>query len=104
MRRIRAWTVDCTSEADVHESRSVFVATYSLQPTVTAAVLIVALLLSGCSNIEPWVKPYDRAALADPIMAGSRAPVADEYFQHVNEVREGARGGTGSAGGGCGCN
>jgi hypothetical protein len=60
--------------------------------------------LSGCGSIEPWVKPYERAALADPIMAAARNPIADEFMHHVFEVREGARGASGSAGGGCGCN
>ena len=30
----------------------------------------LAVAASGCSSIEPWVKPYDRENLADPIMAG----------------------------------
>ena len=64
---------------------------------------LAAMAISGCS-IEPWVKPYERAALADPIMAASRDAVASEYLHHVHEVREGARGASGSAGGGCGCN
>jgi hypothetical protein len=67
-------------------------------------LLILPLCFAGCGSIEPWVKPYERAALADPIMAASRNSVADEYMHHVNEVREGARGASGSAGGGCGCN
>ena len=70
-------------------------------------VLLAALAvtaLSGCASIEPWVKPYERDHLADPIMAFSRDPVADAYIHHVFEAREGARGGLGSAGGGCGCN
>ena len=66
--------------------------------------LFVAVTLSGCFHLEPWVKPYERAALAEPIMSASRDPVANEYMFHVYEVREGARGGLGSAGGGCGCN
>jgi hypothetical protein len=70
---------------------------------VTIAFVVVAGF-AGCSNIEPWVKPYERAALAEPIMASARDPVADEYMHHVYEVREGARGASGSAGGGCGCN
>ena len=71
-----------------------------------AATVLVALLtgLAGCGGIEPWVKPYERASLAEPVMAGSRDPVANEYMFHVYEVREGARGASGSAGGGCGCN
>ena len=59
---------------------------------------------AGCSNFEPWVKPYERDRLADPIMALDTAPVSSYYIQHVYEAREGARGGEGAAGGGCGCN
>jgi hypothetical protein len=60
--------------------------------------------LAGCHPIEPWVKPYEREHLADPIMALDPNPVSSAYMNHVFEVREGARGATGSAGGGCGCN
>lgn len=60
--------------------------------------------LSACSNIEPWVKPYERDKLADPIMALDSDPVSSAYIQHVYEAREGARGGEGAVGGGCGCN
>jgi len=70
---------------------------------IVFAASALLLSLTGCS-IEPWVKPYERAALADPIMASARDPVANEYLHHVYEVREGARGASGSAGGGCGCN
>ena len=61
------------------------------------------LVLAGCSSIEPWVAPYDRENLADPIMAG-RASVSQDFLDHVFESREGSRGATGGAGGGCGCN
>ena len=60
--------------------------------------------LSGCGNIEPWVKPYERDRLADPIMFLDGDPVSTAYIQHVYESREGVRGGEGAAGGGCGCN
>ena len=33
-------------------------------------------LLRGCGNIEPWVKPYERQALADPIMSFDPNPVS----------------------------
>lgn len=59
---------------------------------------------SGCSSIEPWVKPYERDRLADPIMFLDMHPVSSAYIYHVYEAREGARGGEGTAGGGCGCN
>jgi hypothetical protein len=68
-----------------------------------AAVLTALLLLGGCA-VEPWVKPYERDRIADPIMSFDRDPVSSAYMHHVYEAREGARGGTGSAGGGCGCN
>jgi hypothetical protein len=64
---------------------------------------VAALTFAGCS-IEPWVKPYERDRLADPIMAFDRDPVSSAYIQHVYEAREGARGASGSSGGGCGCN
>ena len=66
--------------------------------------LMLLASLSACSNIEPWVKPYERDRLADPIMALDMHPVSSSYIQHVYEAREGARGGEGGAGGGCGCN
>jgi len=62
-----------------------------------------AFAVVGCS-VEPWVKPYERDHLADPIMAFDRDPVSSSYTGHVYEAREGARGATGAAGGGCGCN
>lgn len=61
-------------------------------------------LLGACSNLQPWVKPYERDHLADPIMSFDRDPVSTAYIHHVYEAREGARGALGSAGGGCGCN
>lgn len=66
----------------------------------------VAVLLGtlACGSIEPWVKPYERERLADPIMVFDPNPVSSSYMDHVHEVREGARGATGGAGGGCGCN
>lgn len=66
--------------------------------------LLLLAGLSGCSGIEPWVKPYERDRLADPIMALDVDPVSTSYMQHVYESREGARGGEGAVGGGCGCN
>ena len=66
---------------------------------------VIAMLgLSACSNIEPWVKPYERDRLADTIMLLDRDPVSSAYINHVHEAREGARGASGSGGGGCGCN
>ena len=70
----------------------------------TLLALAVLAGLAGCSSVDPWVKPYEREHLADPIMAFDRNPVSSMYLDHVYESREGARGAVGSAGGGCGCN
>lgn len=67
-------------------------------------LLVIPLLLQGCSSIEPWVKPYERAHLADPIMEFGRDPVSENYIHHVYDSREGARGAGIATGGGCGCN
>ena len=69
-----------------------------------AVLLVLALAASGCGQVEPWVKPYERERLADPIMTWDRDPVSSSYVRHVHESREGARGAMGGAGGGCGCN
>lgn len=69
-----------------------------------ALPLLAMATLSACGNIEPWVKPYERESLADPIMAFESNPVSAAYIDHVYEAREGARGALGGAGGGCGCN
>jgi hypothetical protein len=73
--------------------------------TMARKLTLVLLLatMSACSSIKPWVSPYERNNLADPIMSFSRAPVADAYLDHVYEAREGARGASGGTGGGCGC-
>jgi hypothetical protein len=67
---------------------------------------LVALALagaaSGCRHVG--VKAHQRELLADRIMkldGNAQEQAADE---HILSNREGAIGGTGTAGGGCGCN
>ncbi|HET9024862.1 MAG TPA: DUF4266 domain-containing protein [Burkholderiaceae bacterium] len=66
--------------------------------------IVVAAALGGCALPEPWVKPYERERLADPVMKIQRDALSAKHLEHVREVREGARGATGVQGGGCGCN
>lgn len=75
-------------------------------PQVSVILAILTLgSASGCSStFEPWVKPYERDNLADPIMSMNRNPVSMSYTHHAYQAREGARGAEGGAGGGCGCN
>jgi hypothetical protein len=74
-----------------------------LKKFATVALVLSTFMLSSCS-IKPWVKPYERQNIADPIMNFGRDPVADSYLSHVHDAREGASGADGGAGGGCGCN
>ena len=66
--------------------------------------LAAACALTACAMPEPWVKPYERERLADPIMKLQRDPLSAKHLEHVHDVREGARGATVAEGGGCGCN
>jgi hypothetical protein len=70
----------------------------------TLWVAAFVALLSGCAALKPSVKPYEREALADPLMSFSRDPLSMKYLEHVYDVREAARGGGLGQGGGCGCN
>jgi len=74
----------------------------SSRAALVAAVALPALL-SGCA-IEPWVKPYERERLADPIMNLQRSTLIGQHREHVYDVREASRGATGVQGSGCGCN
>jgi hypothetical protein len=117
-KRLGAWgwgqkaerTLPCSAEEGEGGGISPLPTAYSLPSTARAAGAKIALAifataaLSACGNIEPWVKPYERQALADPIMSFDPHPVSTSYMHHVFEAREGARGALGSAGGGCGCN
>jgi hypothetical protein len=63
-----------------------------------------ALAVGGCSTAKWTVKPHQRELLADRIMqpdGNAQETAADD---HILSNREGAIGGSGTAGGGCGCN
>jgi hypothetical protein len=72
--------------------------------TISASWLLGALLflplVSGCATVKPW----QREALADPIMQPSRYPNGAAQLDHVYFSREAASGGSTVGGGGCGCN
>lgn len=68
---------------------------------LTLPLLALVFLLGGCA---PWVKPYERQALSDPIMQYEADEISAGYMHHVFQAREGARGAEGGSGGGCGCN
>lgn len=75
-----------------------------MHPFLHRTLLLGSLLAMSACSVEPWVKPYERAHMADPIMSADRDPVSSAYINHVYGAREGARGAEGAGGGGCGCN
>jgi len=62
---------------------------------------LVFLFSSACGG---GVQAYQRGRLAQPKMQIGQDPEATALEQHVYEYREGASGGYGTMGGGCGCN
>jgi hypothetical protein len=66
--------------------------------------LLLALLLSGCSEKLCRVKQYQRGRFAKVSMADAPDPVHEAMTEHAYFSREGSYGGGGVGGGGCGCN
>jgi len=66
---------------------------------IRIVVIGLGMLQAACS-IQPWVKPYERDRLADPIMSWDRDAISGAYLDHIYDSREGSRGATGTAGGG----
>ncbi len=74
---------------------------------LAACAALTTAGLTGCAlpqMPEPWVKPYERERLADPIMKFARDTLPERQREHIHAVREGSRGATGVQGSGCGCN
>jgi Domain of unknown function (DUF4266) len=72
---------------------------------LTLAFLVVAALAVGGCSMSKWtVKPHQRELLADRIMQLDAEAQERAAEEHVLANREGAIGGTGTSGGGCGCN
>jgi hypothetical protein len=66
--------------------------------------MLGALTVGGCSISKWTVKPHQRELLADRIMQLDADAQERSAEEHVLANREGAIGGTGTSGGGCGCN
>lgn len=64
------------------------------------ASLIALCFLTGCVSVAP----YEREYLTSPAMNAELEEGQTEFQAHVFDAREGATGGFGSTGGGCGCN
>ena len=71
-----------------------------LAASLKLALSLVLLVAAGCAT----VKPYEREYLSRPSMDRDREATEAKFYSHVLDAREGATGGVGTAGGGCGCN
>ena len=67
-------------------------------------LLVILLFATAAAAGCVRVKPFERELLAKPTMTFQPDPHEDVLDNHMLEAREGAAGGYGSAGGGCGCN
>lgn len=74
------------------------------RPRIAVVATIVSLSfvsqVAGCA----LVRPHERQNLARRSMTADRGKGESRADQHRAESREGAAGGTGEIGGGCGCN
>lgn len=68
--------------------------------SVLLILLTVGWALAGCVEVKPWQK----GNLAKAHMAFDPDPLESKFRQHVYDSKEGASGGYGVGGGGCGCN
>ena len=68
------------------------------------ALVVCCFVGSGCSTTRWTVKPHQRELLSDRIMQPDGNPQETAADEHVLANREGAVGGSGTSGGGCGCN
>lgn len=71
---------------------------------VLAVATIVSLSLGGTVAGCAVVRPHERQDLARRSMTGDRGKGEARADQHRAGSRDGAEGGTGEPGGGCGCN
>jgi hypothetical protein len=68
------------------------------------ASLVIAIAIAVASTGCVRVHAYQRADLAKRAMTKDKDAGESRFSQHERGAREGADGGTGEPGGGCGCN
>lgn len=61
---------------------------------------VLIIFGAGCATVAP----YEREYFSKPSMDAEKEGTEWEFRSHVHDAREGATGGNGSTGGGCGCN
>ncbi|MEI8033559.1 MAG: DUF4266 domain-containing protein [Chlorobiaceae bacterium] len=74
-----------------------------MKKTVQGVLLVAAAALSACSAGQA-VQPWEKGTLARPEMTFEGDRLDNSYTEHIYSSKEGASGGSGVGGGGCGCN
>ncbi len=64
------------------------------------AGLAAAIVLCGCETVQPW----ERGTLAKEEMQWQSDVMEGRMRDQIHASKEASSGGTGAAGGGCGCN
>jgi hypothetical protein len=73
-----------------------------MRATLLLKVLLIAVILSGCSSMG--VEPWERDILAKEEMQLTVDPIEAATDDHIYFSKEASSGGRGFGGGGCGCN
>lgn len=73
--------------------------TSTLRRLFLALVVAASAATAGCATVQPW----QRGVLADECMIFDANGSLVSFASHWQESREGAMGGFGVQGGGCGC-
>jgi hypothetical protein len=63
-------------------------------------LLLAVTSIAGCADIKPW----EKGTLARPEMTFEGDALDAKFTEHIYSSKEGASGGAGVGGGGCGCN
>jgi hypothetical protein len=69
-----------------------------------AAAAVAVVTSAGCAGPLGAVQAWEKGNLAKPEMSFDADPLRKAFAEHVYSSKESASGGTGVAGGGCGCN
>ncbi|MCX7174427.1 MAG: DUF4266 domain-containing protein [Proteobacteria bacterium] len=75
-----------------------------MRTTLFGRLAIASLLLMGGCGHLAQVSPWEKGNLARPEMTFEGDPLDTKFTEHIYSSREGASGGAGVGGGGCGCN
>ena len=78
-------------------------ARFRLLPLLLLLIALGGPALAGCASLPPPVKPWQRGHLTRRAVQFNDG-LEGRFRQHMFAAREGAEGGYGHVGGGCGCN